>query len=329
MLPALPDRLHHGRPQRHHSHHRAHKKVFRRHKPDQPEGDDHAVDRRHQAVDQQQRPLALHLQRGLGVPRAKAVAVQQVGAVLGGTLPHVGHLQQVTGNEITVIAHQRVAVDQHGGHTGNQHHVKGHGRDQPRLGQQPHIQRDGAQHQLGHDAGSRHQRPRPFGREAVRRGGVDIRHRREDHEHQPDLTHIAAKGLDGQAVRPFMHRFDQRVGTPQQGHVAGGQHPVRQILGQRRPVLPGQGCGRQHHHQPQQQHRPGHDAVRQAGVALKPGIRVKQRDFDVERVQPALFDALLGLFLVALKHLAGVGRDLALQQVIGVQAGHQLQQIGL
>ena len=327
--PGFPQRHHERLPAGHHRHHGANQQVLARHKPDQPDRDHQAVDRGHGAVDSQDPALALGGQRGLRVLRAEQIAVTQINPVGLRALGQVGQLQQVGGNEVAVVAHQRVAIDQHRGHAGNQDDVVGQGREQARLGQQPDVNGQGAQRQLGQDAGRRHLRARPLGRKAVGRGRVHIGHGREDDEEQADLAHRAAARLDGQAVRPLVHRLDDRVDEPEQQQIAGRKHAVGEVLGQGLPVLGGQHRGRCHQGQPEQGHGQAEQGARQAGLAAEPGVRVEQRQAQAHHIEPVLLELGLALALEALEDLPGVGRDLGLQQVVAVQGRDELHQLML
>ena len=329
VFPALPNGLEQGVPSHQQGQYNSHEEILSRNEPSQPQHHEQAVQRCHCPIKQQPGSLPLAAERRLGVACTAEPAVEQPSPVLGRALRQVRQLDQVAEHVVAVVAHQRVAVDHQGGETGNQHHVVGHRAEQATFHRQPDIQRHGAQEKFCSDACPGHRRPCPFGREGMGGTGVHIGHRREHHQHQAHLPHGTAPVPHRQAMGQLMYRLDRRIHRPEQQQVAGGQHPVGQVLAQGRPVLPGQRQGRQQHRQPHQQRPRPEQPPRPAGLALEPAVRVEQRQLQTHRIEQGLLQALAALAGVPLEHFTGIRCHLGLQQILGMQLRQKLHQFRL
>jgi hypothetical protein len=248
--------------------------------------------------------------------------------VLLAALAQVRHLQQVGEDEVAVEAQQRIAVEQHRRHAGDQHDVVQHGARDAGLGLEPQEQRERRDESLHqHSPGADHDALARLA-ECARRAGIDVRDRHEDEQHHAHVVHLAAPGARGAGVTELVRELHRREGEEQDQQVLRREHAVGEVLGELAPVRRRHHERRAHHHQPERRAGPAEKRPVPGEPALEPAVRIHQRDAQRER-RELLHEVAAAHELRAAQELGDIGCHFDLQHVGAVQLAEEPDQLVL
>src|SRR5262249_39066146 len=143
--------------------------------------------------DEQNAPAQLHVRLRLSLD-PQAVLRHEPLQVAVGTVAEVGDFQPVGQDVIAVVAHQRVAVENHGADAADDHEAEAQVVDERLAGAVPPDEGgDGGNHQLDVDAGARDDDALPFVGQGPGVGDVAIHGRRQAQYQKAHLVHFAAE----------------------------------------------------------------------------------------------------------------------------------------
>ena len=323
------------RDDRHGGQEHAHDREEVRHEQQDRHRDDDAVHGGRHGVEQKPALLAARVRRVAGVPHAPHVPLDQVVEVILRPLGQVGDLQQVREDVVAVVPQQRVGVEQDRGHAGDEHDVVADGVG-GRLGAR--LRPDDGRHrrnaQFHQHPGRAHHHPVPRAPQRPGAGGVDVRQRREDQEHDAHHVDLAAGTarppilLARKGVAELVEHLHEDETHVQERQALGIQN-VRGPFDQFAPPVREEVEPRRQQRRPQHETPHAEDRPEQPQEPIEEPVRVEERNADEQQVRQVALDLARDAQVVPAEQAFGVGRQVALEQVRRVQLAEQLDGLAL
>ena len=300
-----------------------------------PDGDIDAERRRGDAVNDKPHPLTARMRRALYLPDAPHVAPDKVVEVAEGPLGQVGDLHQVRQDVIPVKPQERVAVENQRGDAGDEHDVIGNGVGRRALrGPRPHEGRHGRNGQFDEDTGSADHGTVPLPAEGPRTGGIHVRKRHEDQEHDThdvDLAagaFLAAELLARKRVAEFVEDLDQDKTDVQKREILRRQDPGG-LVPQARDIVREKIQSRAQKHGPCDEAVPREDAAQDPHPPVQKVVGVQKRNPDEQEVLQVTLHFAADAFMVAAEKPLGVRRQVGTEKVRRVELAQQLDHLAL
>ena len=151
-------------------------------------------------------------------------------------MSQIGNLNKIRQDVITVVAQQRVAIEQNCRNATDQHHIVGKSTDQAGLDIQPDEQRQGCQQQLNHHPHGSYCDSLLFVGKRGGGGGIDVGEGGQGEQDNPHLMHLAPPLFHRKGMAELVEDFHQGVDQPEQQQITRRKELVGQTAGQFGPV---------------------------------------------------------------------------------------------
>ena len=178
-------------------------------------------------------------------------------------LCQIWDLQKIRKNIIAVIPQKRIAIEQYRRNAGDHHDIVGERADKSLLDREPHIQGQGGNKDFNDHSRSTDKRTLPFAPKFGCCGRVDIRHRREHEEHDPDLVDRSSESFYCISVPKLVQGLEYDKTQSHHQNVIGSKNAIRGVLAELLPVLGAQHNCRQHDDHPQHDAAPADEPIYQ------------------------------------------------------------------
>lgn len=248
--------------------------------------------------------------------------------MLHGMLLQVGHVQQVGQDVVAVEAHQRVDVEQHRGDGRHHQDIVHDALDESAAHVRPDDEGHGSDKELAEHARRTHERPVALFAERPARGGVHVRERYEQHEHDAYRMHLAAVLLYREGVPQFVENLDKHGADVHPADIGRRKQALGLVL-ERVKILDAELDRDRDGRKPHDKEELREEERTHPLEPLEQRLRVEYRDTQEEYVQKRRLDLLLGILLVALEKLSTVVRALVQEHVGLVKLGEHLDDLPL
>ena len=248
--------------------------------------------------------------------------------MLHGMLLQVGHVQQVGQDVVAVEAHQRVDVEQHRGDGRHHQDIVHDALDESAAHVRPDDEGHGSDKELAEHARRTHERPVALFAERPARGGVHVRERYEQHEHDAYRMHLAAVLLYREGVPQFVENLDKHGADVHPADIGRRKQALGLVL-ERIEILYAELDRNRDGRKPYDKEELREKQRTHPLEPLEQRLRVENRNAQEEYVQKRRLDLLLGILLVALEKLCAILRTLVQEHVGLVKLGEHLDDLPL
>lgn len=248
--------------------------------------------------------------------------------MLHGMLLQVGHVQQVGQDIVAVEAHQRVDVEQHRGDGRHHQYIVHDSLDESAAHVRPDDEGHRSDKELAEHARRPHERPVALFAERPARGGVHVRERHEQHEHDAYRMHLASVLLYREGVPQFVEDLDKHRTHVHPADVGRRKQALGLVL-ESVKVLDAELDRNRDGRKPHDKEELREEQRAHPLEPLEQRLRVENRNAQEEYVQKRRLDLLLGILLVALEQLGAIFRALVQEHVGLVKLGEHLDDLAL